>query len=173
MMKRILVAFLFVGTFAHAQHEVKFDVTDALIVKTLEASYEFYLNKESSIGVSFLKSFSKDEEKFRYNEEIMFTPYFRYYIPEEIMPIADNLNLFGEIFLGINGGRKHKGQDKDKKDIYKDYTDGALGIGGGIKYVSELGFVFEGHVGLGRNLFSGDDSYLLVPRIGLCVGYRF
>ncbi len=172
-MKRILVAMMFVGTFAQAQHEVKFDFLDAFVMKSLEVSYEFSLNKESSVGVSFLKSFSKDNEKFRYSEDIMLTPYFRYYIPEEVLPIADNLNVFGELFMGINGGRKYKGQDKNKKDIYKDYTDGALGLGGGLKYVSELGFVFEGHLGIARNLFSGDASYPIVPRVGVCIGYQF
>ncbi|MBS9766580.1 MAG: DUF3575 domain-containing protein [Flavobacteriaceae bacterium] len=176
MMKRILVAMMFVGTFVQAQQEVKFDVTDALIMKTLEASYEIYLNEESSVGASFLYSFSKDDEKFRYSERIMFTPYFRYYLPISFSSLSENFSAFGEVFMGINGGRKAHDVKNDKgKEVtnYDKYADGALGIGGGIKYVSEQGFVFEGHAGLGRNLFSGDKSYLLVPRVGVCIGYQF
>ncbi len=181
MMKRILVAFLFVGTFAQAQQEVKFDFFDAFVMKSLEVDYEFYLNKESSVGGAILYNFSKS--KFKYNEKTMVTPFFRYYIPEEMLPIAENVNLFGELFLGINSGntdiekKNNEGnivKDENGKKMYenKDYTDGALGIGGGIKYISELGFAFEAHAGIGRNLF-GEYSPAVVPRVGLCVGYQF
>ncbi|MBS9767998.1 MAG: DUF3575 domain-containing protein [Flavobacteriaceae bacterium] len=182
MMKRILVALMFVGTFAQAQQEVKFDVSDALIMKSLEVSYEFYLNDETSVGASLLHSFSKDDVKFRYNEKTMLTPYFRYYLPITPTKLSD-FKVFGEVFLGINSGRKkHKETKKvvgatDKvveveETVYRKYTDGALGIGGGLKYVSPQNFVFEAHAGVGRNLFN-DKAIAIVPRVGICIGYRF
>ena len=52
------------------------------------------------------------------------------------------------------------------------YTDGALGVAVGSKYISKGGFVVDIYAGAGRNLFS-DNSPAVVPRVGLNLGYRF
>jgi len=57
-------------------------------------------------------------------------------------------------------------------NVYKDYSDGALGVAVGYKYSSEDGLTIDGHIGIGRNLFS-PFSPILVPRIGVNVGYQF
>ncbi len=171
-MKRILIVFMFIGTFAQAQQEIKLDVINPLVMKSIGASYELYLNEETStsVGISFLYDLSKDDVNFRYNEKLVLAPYFRYYIP---MSSSNNFRLFGELFLGINKGRKkNKEKSTEENTIYDKYTDGALGIGGGLKYVSPQGFVFEAHAGVGRNLFS-EKSIAVVPRLGLSIGYRF
>lgn len=144
-----------------AQQEVKADLLDALAVKTLEFSYEYYTSSQSSIGVSALFNLEKRAADFRYNEKTMITPYFRHYFTDN-----RNWNYFGEVFMGINSG------EKEKDGIVEKYTDGALGIAVGTKYISNGGFVVDLHAGLGRNMFS-NVSYAVVPRVGINLGYRF
>ncbi len=171
-MKRILILFVFTGTFVQAQQEARLDILDALVMKSLEVSYEAYLNNETSLGASLFYNFSKDNAKFRYNEDLMITPYFRYYLPISSSSLSSDFKFFGELFLGINKGNKKVNiEDEDVKKTVS-YTDGALGIGGGLKYVSEQNFVFDAHAGIGRNLFS-EKSPAIVPKIGVSIGYRF
>ena len=162
MKKLIVVLFLFAGVLAKAQQEIKVDFADAIVMKTLEISYEYYLSDQSSIGLSALFNLEKQSAKFRYNENQMFTPYFRHYLTSN-----KNWNHFGEVFLGINSGKR-----KLDNGALKQYTDGALGVAFGSKYVSNGGLLLGGYVGIGRNLFT-PDSYAAVPRIGLNIGYRF
>lgn len=166
-MKKILfLAVIAISSFSYAQKEIKLDVADALVIKTLELSYEHYIGEQSSVGLSALFSFEEKTADFRYNEYQMFTPYFRHYFTTE-----KTWNLFGELFLGINSGYKEIEVDGGPNS-YKNYSDGAFGIAVGSKYISESGLTVDIHGGVGRNLF-GSDSPLLVPRIGLNVGWRF
>lgn len=168
-MKRFLIIFaVLVSSFTQAQRgaqEVSVDLADALIMKTLELNYEYYLSDQSSLGISGLFNFEKRSADFRYNEKNMFTPYFRHYFTTN-----QNWNYFGEIFMGINTGEDEYDDNGTKK--YRDYTDGALGISIGTKYVSNGGFVVSAVAGIGRNMFT-DNSPIIVPRAGLNIGYRF
>jgi len=157
-MRKFLVAFaIFLGGFVQAQQEISIDLADALVMKTFEVNYEYYLNEQSSVGLSALFNFNEESSDLRYNEENMFTPYFRHYFTSNRM-----WNYFGEVFLGINSG--------ERKD--EEYTDGALGVCVGAKYISNGGLVVSALAGLGRNMFQ-ESSYEIVPRAGLSVGYRF
>lgn len=158
-MKKILIVFaLFASSFTQAQQEIRLDLGDALIMKTIEVSYEHYLSPQSSIGLSGLFNLEGESSDFRYNEDTMFTPYFRHYFTSN-----QTWNHFGEVFLGINTG---------KNKVEEEYTDGALGIVVGSKYISNGGFVVSVHGGIGRNMFS-DLSPSIVPRVGINLGYRF
>ena len=79
-------------------------------------------------------------------------------------------NNHPEGFLGINSGKKESEKDSNVFDI--EYTDAALGIAVGLKYISNGGLVIDLYGGLGRNLF-GTDSPVIVPRLGLNVGWQF
>lgn len=158
MKKVVVLAVLFISLFTQAQQEISVDLGDALVMKTLELSYEYYIGDQSSVGMSALFNFEGKSSDFRYNEDNMITPYFRHYFTT-----AQNWNYFGELFLGINSG-------ENKNNV--SYTDGALGISIGSKYVSNGGFMVSVLGGLGRNLFT-DKSPAVVPRVGLNVGYRF
>lgn len=158
-MKRIFLAFgLLLSSLTHAQQEIKIDVADALIIKSLEFSYERYINPESSFGISALFNLARESEDFRYNEDLMITPYYRHYFSSEA-----SWNVFGEGFVGVNSG-------KDAKSV--EYTDAALGIAIGTKYVSQSGLIIDLYGGIGRNLFA-IESPVIVPRLGLNVGWRF
>lgn len=80
------------------------------------------------------------------------------------------MELFWGGFLGINSGKKESTKDSGVYDLK--YTDGALGIAVGTKYVSTGGLIIDAYAGVGRNLF-GSDSPVLVPRVGVNVGWRF
>ena len=165
-MKKIIIAFgLLVSSLGYSQQEIKLDIADALVIRSLEFSYESYLSDESSFGVSALFNLAKQDVSFRYNENMMITPYYRHYFTSDY-----KWNFFGEGFLGINSGKKESIKDSGVYDVK--YTDGALGIAVGTKYVAEGGLMIDVYAGVGRNLF-GSDSPVIVPRVGLNVGWRF
>ena len=167
MKKLFLIATFLVSGFAFSQQEVKLDIFDALALKTVEVSYEYYFSDLSSIGISALFNFEKQSSDFRYNEKRAFTPYFRHYFSSE-----SKWNLFGEAFMAINSGKNSIVATNGGSRLYKNYSDGALGVAVGYKYSSDDGLTIDGHIGIGRNLFSSS-SPIIVPRIGLNVGYRF
>ncbi len=165
-MKKIIVVFIILAsTLCYSQKEIKLDVADALIIRSLEFSYENYLNQNSSFGVSALFNLAKQTVDFRYNENMMITPYYRHYFSTE-----KQWNFFGEGFLGVNSGKKESIKDSGNYDLK--YTDGALGVAVGTKYISSGGLIIDAYAGVGRNLF-GSDSPVIVPRVGVNVGWRF
>ncbi|MFK8059755.1 MAG: hypothetical protein AB8B78_06640 [Polaribacter sp.] len=165
-MKKILLVFaILVSSFNYGQQEIKLDIGDALVIRSLEFSYENYLTEDSSFGVSALFNLAKQDVTFRYNENIMITPYYRHYFSTN-----EKWNFFGEGFIGINSGKSESVKGSDIFD--QKYTDGALGVAVGTKYISSGGLVIDVYGGIGRNLF-GSDSPVLVPRLGLNVGWRF
>lgn len=161
MKKIIIVLAVFISSITQAQQEVSVDLGDALVMKTLELSYEYYLNEQSAIGASILFNLNGENSDLRYNEESMLTAFYRHYFFD-----SGNLHYFGEVFFGINSGEKEKDEEITK------YTDGALGVGIGAKYVSQGGLMISALGGIGRNLFN-NNSYEFVPRVGLNIGYRF
>lgn len=166
-MKKILIASLILmSSFTQAQQEVKLDIADALVLKTIEVSYEYYLDEQSSIGVSALFSFEKQSADFRYNEDRMITPFYRHYFTSD-----RSWNFFGEGFLGISSGVKTV-ETFGGADTYANYSDGAFGVAAGLKYISTNGLTIDAYAGVGRNLFS-ENSPIIVPRFGVNIGKRF
>lgn len=157
MKKFIIVVTVFVSSFMNAQQEASIDIGDALVMKTLELSYEYYLTTQNTVGMSALFNFNGENADLNYNENVMITPFFRHYFTS-----GERFNYFGEMFLGVNSG--------ERKEVK--YTDAAIGAAVGAKYNSSGGIVITGLAGLGRNMFTGD-SYEVVPRVGLNIGYRF
>jgi hypothetical protein len=167
-MKKIFLAFgLLISSLAYSQQEIKLDIADALVIKSLEFSYENYLTENTSFGISALFNLEKQDVSFRYNENTMITPYYRQYFSTN-----EQWNFFGEGFIGVNSGKKEIPNLGGSGVSYKKYTDGALGVAVGTKYVSTSGLIIDLYAGVGRNLF-GSDSPILVPRLGLNVGWRF
>ncbi|WP_299012588.1 hypothetical protein [uncultured Polaribacter sp.] len=165
MKKLILVFSLFLSFLGFAQQEIKLDIADALVVRSLEFSYETYISEVNSFGVSALVNLVKQETEFRYNENFMITPYFRHYFTKDA-----KWNFFGEAFVGINSGKKEIIESSNNFNL--SYTDAALGIAAGIKHITKGGIVICAYAGFGRNMF-GEDSPILVPRVGANIGWRF
>ena len=166
-MKKIFILFtILTSSFTFSQQEIKLDVADAIIIRSLEFSYENYLTENSYFGVSALFNLAKQDVGFRYNENVMITPYYRHYFTTN-----EQWNFFGEGFVGINSGKYGVIGGSGGQVNYEKYTDGALGIAVGTKYIATGGLVIDAYAGLGRNLF-GSNSPILVPRIGLNIGWR-
>ncbi|UAM97347.1 DUF3575 domain-containing protein [Polaribacter litorisediminis] len=164
-MKKIIVLFtLFLSTYTFSQKEIKLDIVDAIAIKSLELSYENYVTDDSSVGISALFNLEAQDVDFRYNENMMITPYYRHYFSTD-----KQWNFFGEGFIGINSGKKETVKNSGEYDVK--YTDGALGIAIGTKYLATSGLVIDAYAGIGRNLF-GSESPVIVPRIGLNIGWR-
>lgn len=168
-MKKVLFALsLFATLFATAQqHEVKVDLLDILALKSLDVAYEHSLNEEASIGLSVFVNFEEKDKDFRYNEDFQLVPYFRQNFKQ-----IGSFDLFGEIFGSLNFGKNDVKNEAGIKET-KDYTDFALGLGAGLKRVSQNGYVLELNAGIGRNLFNSDESHTIVPRLGISVGKQF
>ncbi|ARV15432.1 hypothetical protein [Polaribacter sp. SA4-12] len=167
-MKKLFLAFgILISSLAYSQQEIKLDIADALIIRSIEFSYENYLTEDSSFGISALFNLAKQDITFRYNENTMITPYYRHYFSTN-----EQWNFFGEGFIGINSGKTEVTNLGGSGVSYKKYTDGALGVAVGTKYVASGGLIIDLYAGVGRNLF-GTDSPILVPRLGLNVGWRF
>ena len=79
-------------------------------------------------------------------------------------------NKIGEAFLSVNSGKINVGAAENS--VLQKYTDTALGIAVGSKYIAESGLVIDLYVGAGRNLL-GSAGPVVVPRAGLNVGWRF
>ncbi|QNM85477.1 hypothetical protein H9W90_15015 [Polaribacter pectinis] len=165
MKKLALILVLLTSSITYSQQEIKLDIANALVIKSLEFSYENYISEESSFGISALYNLEKQSATFRYNENMMITPYYRHYFTTN-----EKWNFFGEGFVGINSGKTESVEDSGVYDLK--YTDGALGVAVGTKYISSGGLIVDLYAGLGRNLF-GSDSPIIVPRVGLNVGWRF
>lgn len=165
MKKLLFTIALIIVSFIQAQQEIKLDIFDALALKTVEVSYEKHLNKQTSVGISGLLNFENKNVDFKYNEKRALTPFFRHYFTT-----VKNWNFFGEGFFSLNFGEKK--ETYGNITVFEDYTDGALGIGIGSKYISEGNFTIDIHAGAGRNLFS-KDSPAIMPRVGVNIGWRF
>ncbi len=156
----LLFLVITISSITYAQkgmQEINIDVGDAIIMRSLELTYEYNVLEQSSVGLSAFINFAKESSKFRYQEKTMFTPFFRHYFTD-----SRKWNYFGEVFFGINSGYKDE-----------NYTDLALGVSGGLKYISNGGVTISGLAGVGRNLFTDKAKLPVVLRFGVCVGYRF
>lgn len=163
MKKAIFILSLVFTLGASAQnHEIKIDLLDILVLRTLDVSYENHLNDEAAVGLSVFINFEPKDKDFRYQEDFQLTPYFR-----QFFTTSKGFDFFGEVFGTLNFGEK----EIDMED--KNYSDFALGIGAGGKHISRYGYVFEFNVGIGRNLFNADMSPEIVPRLGVSIGKQF
>ena len=159
-MKRILFALTLLSfTYGYAQensesvelkNELHFNALLPIAFKTFEVSYERNINENSSFGVSVLLA----------NQDNFFTkyalsPYYRKYFSNGYAK-----GFFIEGFTMLNGSENQQ------------YTDIALGIGLGGKFITKDNFVATVNLGIGRNM--GEEQHEeLVLKGGVCLGYRF
>lgn len=153
------------------KHEVKLNATNLIIFSYLDGSYEHLINEESSFGVALLASFS-NEEIFDEYRTFSITPYYRQYFSQKYAK-----GFFIEGFGMLNSGKDEffisQAIDQEPVFVEEKYTDFALGISVGGKFVTPRGFVAEIYLGIGRNLFGNDALIDIVGRGGVSLGYRF
>jgi hypothetical protein len=143
--------------------------------KWLDAGYERILNEESSIGFGTLVSLDKDVDGLDEYRTFSITPYYRHFFSNKYAQ-----GFFVEAFTMIHSGTDEYGYDyydsPTDSYIYNDsgnkYTDFAVGISVGAKWVTPRGFVAEIYAGIGRDLLNKSDIEV-VGRGGVSIGYRF
>lgn len=190
MKKALLVLLLFTSFVSFGQeeekvkhHEVKANAFNLIIFKSVDLSYEYLIDSESSFGVSVLINLQNQEDiddnnSPYYNETLAITPYYRRYFSSRYA-----WGFFLEAFGMYNVQEDFDGYlfYDNVNDVYINSSIGetsnnfAVGMSVGGKFVSKKGFAFEIYGGVGRNLSqsNNDVGSEIVPRIGAALGYRF
>ncbi len=188
MKKLILIPLLLLALHSFSQkteekqksHELKLNAFNTLVFKSLEGSYEYLINKESSVGISMMVNLNDEfNEGPEYAETFAITPFYRRYFSRKYA-----WGFFMEAFGMYNKQQDDYYEYYEPVDPYsqnssyvtdEDTNNFALGISIGGKFVSQKGFAFEFYGGIGRNLFTSDSryNYEFVPRLGVSFGYRF
>ena len=164
-------------TIVEKQNELKLNMTNVIIFKFLDITYEKALNEESAVGVSVLYNFSDDnDDGLDEYRKFSITPCYRHYFSKQYAE-----GFFVEGFTMLHTGEENNNiyilYDESNPNLggdFKDetYTDLAIGLSTGFKAVSNRGFVAEIYLGIGRDLL-GNSDIEVVGRGGISLGYRF
>ena len=181
-MKKILITtLLLVVSFASfaqeaelGNNELKINMSNLIGFKWFDVGYERILNEESSYGVGALISLDNSIDGLDEYRTFSLTPYYRHFFSNKYAQ-----GFFVEAFTML-----HSGKNEDDVIYYdaasdsyisknnSNYTDFAVGISVGAKWVTKRGFVAEIYAGLGRDMFDQSDLEI-VGRGGVSIGYRF
>jgi len=193
MKKIVLFIFLFATTISFAQkkeeiypqdvnkkYEIKLNTFSLIVFSSLDVSYEYLLNKDSSFGVGIFYNFNDINDDLYYPKKFSLTPYYRWYFSETRFARGFFVEGFGMLNTYEDNEYSYyydnNGNYIDNSEPLKE-TDFALGISVGGKFIIKSGFTAEIYGGVGRNLFNKDNnSYLendLITRGGISLGYRF
>ncbi|MGB3151475.1 MAG: hypothetical protein WBB27_12515 [Maribacter sp.] len=145
-------------------HEVKFNIGSFLATSTVEGSYEYYLNEDTSVGGTLY--FNGNATDFNGNFGI--GPNLRAYFGYN-----PRSGFFAEAF-----GLYYTGENEDLTETLgsrnNDYGTTALGLGLGTKWATRSDrFTIEISGGLGRNINPEDFQNSFMYRAGLSLGFRF
>lgn len=157
----------------NGRNEVKLNLLNLVAFKYLDGSYERVIDEESSFGVAALVNLGDDFDTFDYLREFSITPYYRRYFSKGYAK-----GFFVEGFGMLNQASDEFGgtfDDVTQEFTYDTdtYTDFAVGVALGGKFISKRGFVAEVYGGIGRNLLNSDNPVEVVGRGGISLGFRF
>ena len=156
------------------RHELKINALNLIAFSWLDASYEYIINKESSIGVGTLVSFGdRDSDLLNFYRTFSLTPYYRRYFSKKY---AKGFFIEGFGMLNSYKDRYYNDETNVAYDQRKIVTNFAIGVSAGAKFMTENGFIAEVYLGLGRNLTAHNSYYSdddIVGRSGISLGYRF
>ena len=152
--------------------EKKNDITINAIAafnKTLNVSYERHLNNRSSLGIYYFHVLTTDTSN---DMNYSISPYYRRYFGKKY---ASGWFVEGFGMLASTDGKKiYTSEDHSIYAENADVINFALGAGGGWKWVSKSGFLFEANIGYGGILINADKTdHTIVAKFGLSAGYRF
>lgn len=149
------------------KNEIKLNLI-APLSGAVEAGFERYLNKNSSLGISVFMVYDNTKED---DLNYFISPYYRYYFGKKYASgfFAEGFGMFTSI-----DGKKIYAADNIAFTEGKNVYDLALGAGLGWKLVTKKGFVFEANAAYGRLVFNADKTdHDQVIKLGLSMGYRF
>ena len=194
MKKIVLFTFLLATTISFAQekeeiypqdvnkkYEIKLNAFSLIVFSSLDVSYEYLLNKDSSFGIGVFYNFNDINDDLYYPKKFSLTPYYRWYFSETRFARGFFVEGFGMLNTYEDNEYSYyydnNGNYIDNSEPLKE-TDFALGISVGGKFIIKSGFTAEVYGGVGRNLFnnSNNNNNLnndLITRGGISLGYRF
>ncbi len=164
----------------HRKNEVRVDVLSMVAFSKLNLTYERFLNRSFSIGLSGNYADSKkvnddfDSGNRNTIPKYEITPFIRYNLSKGYSSF-----YFAEIFASANGGDFRETVRLTDNNIgyytiqKTKYSDVALGAGVGYKFYIKERIGIEFLVGFGSNLTNKKKSPDVLSRVGLSVGYRF
>ena len=164
----------------NGKHEIKFDALNLVAFSHIQFTYEFHLNQNYSLGLSYKKHNNKNDNSdfdngFLSNKiDYQIIPYFRYNIDSN-----KQRYYFIEAFASYNVGQNKTLQRLVENNVgyYQavdsNYSDVAIGAAVGYKFYIKKVVLVEAFAGMGKNLLKGDDSPEAISRFGLNIGYRF
>lgn len=169
-----------VSSLAAKRNEFRVDLVSLIALSKLNLTYERFLNKDFSVGLSVYSGNSNkiDEDFDEGNRNTIpkyeITPFVRYSLSKSLRRY-----YFVEVFASANGGdfRETLRKTENGSDYYliqkDDYFDIAAGAAVGYKMYIKEKFALEFLVGFGGNLIDTDKSPDVLSRVGLSFGYRF
>ncbi len=155
------------------KNEVKWNLLNLVAFKYLDASYERIIDEESSFGVAGLINLGEEYDTYDYLREFSITPYYRRYFSKGY---AKGFFVEGFGMLNQHADEISSNFDETTQDFTyntEKYTDFAIGVSVGGKFISKRGFVAEVYGGIGRNLLNSDNPVDVVGRGGISLGFRF
>jgi len=172
-MRNLCIALLILGTgLVHAQayprfnnnNELKFNIGLFLASSTVEGSYEYFFNEDTSIGGTLYF----DDDAMDYNGNFGIGPNLRAYFG-----YVPRSGFFAEAF-GLYYTGEDKFPDNNLGVRNYDYSTTALGLGVGNKWVTQSDkFSMEINAGMGRNINPEDFQDTFMFRAGFSLGFRF
>lgn len=172
MKKLLLPFFVLIFGFAQGQaypnleleSEVKFNIGLFLATKTVEASYEYYLSDDVSLGGTIYL----DDDPTDYNGNFGIGPNLRAYFGYQ-----PRSGFFAEAF-GLYFTGEDEIETTELGNRNNDYSTLAMGLGMGNKWTTRSQrFSLEVFGGFGRNLNPEEFQSDFMYRAGLAIGIRF
>lgn len=154
---------------------ISLNVQNFLLFFALDMEYEYALTNKSAIGIEFFTKLEEDSADGEltlseiYAKDISAIINYKYFLSEN----KPNAGAYFMAFAMYSDGRFNDSDDGiGNNEGSVDYTDFAIGIGGGyrLQLKNTLFFNFSGAIG--RNLFNEDaPQIVLVPDVS--IGFRF
>ena len=153
-------------------NELKINMTNLIIFKWVDVAYERTINEEASFGVSLLtKIGSNTDTGLDVYRTFSLTPYYRHFFSKKYAQ-----GFFIEGFAMLHSGEDEFYNFNDavpgNSYTYEKYTDLAIGVSTGAKFITKRGFIAEIYLGIGRDMLDQSDLEV-VGRGGIALGYRF
>jgi len=154
-------------------NELKINMTNLIIFKWVDVAYERTINEEASFGVSLLTKIGSNTDGTGLDAYRTFslTPYYRHFFSKKYAQ-----GFFIEGFAMLHSGEdefyNYDSPTGNGSYTYEKYTDLAIGVSTGAKFITKRGFIAEIYLGIGRDMLNQSDLEV-VGRGGIALGYRF
>lgn len=156
-------------------NELKLNMTNLIAFKWFDVGYERTINEESSFGIGLLTRIGSDDDDNDGLDEyrtFSITPYYRHFFSKKYAQ-----GFFVEGFAMLHSGRNDYFYDYNPTNNtynyeYDKYTDLAIGISTGAKFITKRNFIAEIYLGIGRDMLDQSDIEV-VGRGGIALGFRF